>query len=107
MALAGGADDGPEFAQLAKFLGSETMHTLGIDLYSLFKVVNKLGEEYKVAVRNIRRDSNEMLKLAKKDGEISEDDAFKGQDSIQEITNAFITRIDDTVKEKEAEILEF
>ncbi|MBI9083953.1 MAG: ribosome recycling factor [Desulfobacterales bacterium] len=74
---------------------------------ALGKVVNKLGEEYKVAVRNIRRDGNEMLKLAKKDGDISEDDAFKGQDSIQEITNTFIAKIDDTVKEKETEILEF
>ena len=74
---------------------------------ALGKVVNKMGEEYKVAVRNIRRDGNEMLKLAKKDGDISEDDAFKGQDRIQEITNTFIAKIDDTVKEKEKEILEF
>ena len=73
----------------------------------LGKVVNKMGEEYKVAVRNIRRDGNEMLKLAKKEGDISEDDAFKGQDRIQEITNQFIAKIDDTVKEKEKEILEF
>ena len=73
----------------------------------LGKVVNKMGEEYKVAVRNIRRDGNEMLKLAKKEGEISEDDAFKGQDRIQEITNEYIAKIDETVKEKEKEILEF
>lgn len=73
----------------------------------LGKVVNKMGEEYKVAVRNIRRDGNEMLKLAKKESEISEDDAFKGQDRIQEITNEYIAKIDETVKEKETEILEF
>jgi ribosome recycling factor len=73
----------------------------------LGKVVNKMGEEYKVAVRNIRRDANELLKMAKKEGEISEDDAFKGQDKVQAITNDYIGKIDDIVKEKEKEILEF
>jgi ribosome recycling factor len=40
-------------------------------------------EEHKIAARNIRRDSNELLKGFKKDGDISEDDAFKAQDSVQ------------------------
>jgi ribosome recycling factor len=73
----------------------------------LVKVVYKIGEDHKVAVRNIRRDGNEMLKTFKKDGEISEDEAFKAQDEIQKITDTFIGRIDDTVKAKEKEILEF
>jgi ribosome recycling factor len=73
----------------------------------LVKVVYKIGEEHKVAVRNIRRDANEMLKTFKKDGDISEDEAFKAQEEIQKITDAFIRRIDDTVKVKEKEILEF
>lgn len=73
----------------------------------LVKVVYKIGEDHKVAVRNIRRDGNEMLKAFKKDGEISEDEAFKAQDEIQKITDTFIGRIDETVKAKEKEILEF
>lgn len=73
----------------------------------LVKVISKMCEDYKVAVRNIRRDSNEFLKMAKKEGDISEDDLFKGQDQVQEITDEFIKRIDDIFKEKEKEILEF
>ena len=73
----------------------------------LVKMVYKIGEEHKVAVRNIRRDGNEMLKTFKKDGDISEDEAFKAQEEIQKTTDAFIRRIDDTVKLKEKEILEF
>ena len=73
----------------------------------LVKVISKMCEDYKVAVRNIRRDSNEFLKMAKKESDISEDDLFKGQDQIQEITNEYVKRIDDIFKEKETEILEF
>jgi ribosome recycling factor len=73
----------------------------------LVKVTSKMCEDYKVAVRNIRRDSNDFLKMAKKEGDISEDDQFKGQEKVQEITDEFIKRIDDIFKEKEKEILEF
>ncbi len=73
----------------------------------LVKVVHKISEEAKVAIRNIRRDSNDLLKGMKKDGDISEDDAFKGQDQVQQITDSYIKNIDDIYKEKEKEILEF
>ncbi|MFO7665297.1 MAG: ribosome recycling factor [Desulfobacterales bacterium] len=73
----------------------------------LVKVVNKLCEDYKVAVRNIRRDSNELIKGLKKDGEISEDDAFKAQERVQKITDEQIKLIDGIYKDKEKEILEF
>ena len=73
----------------------------------LVKVIYKKSEEYRVAVRNIRRDSNELLKGLKKDGEISEDDAFRAQDQVQKITDEYIKLIDDVCKEKEKEILEF
>ena len=73
----------------------------------LVKVVHKMCEEHKVAARNIRRDSNDLLKSLKKDGDISEDDAFKAQDETQKITNQFINKIDEVYKEKEKEILEF
>lgn len=73
----------------------------------LAKNVNKICEDHKVAIRNIRRDANDLFKDAKKDGEISEDDAFKGQDRIQKVTDEFIKKIDEIFKEKEKEILEF
>jgi ribosome recycling factor len=73
----------------------------------LVKVVNKICEEYKVSIRNIRRDANEMIKELKKEGEISEDDAFKSQERIQKITDEHIKMIDQCFKEKEKEILEF
>lgn len=73
----------------------------------LVKVVHKTSEEYKVAVRNIRRDANELIKGFKKDGDVSEDDAFKAQDQIQKITDEYIQRIDEIYKAKEKEVLEF
>ena len=74
----------------------------------LVKIVRKICEDYKVALRNIRRDSNELIKGLKTDGDISEDDAFKAQDQIQKITDEQIKLInDDIFKEKEKEILEF
>jgi len=73
----------------------------------LVKVVHKMCEDHKVAARNIRRDSNDLLKSLKKDGDISEDDAFKAQDETQKITDQFISKIDEVYKEKEKEILEF
>ena len=73
----------------------------------LVKVVRKICEDYKISVRNIRRDSNELLKIMKKDGEISEDDAFRSQDEVQKITDEQIKLIDECFKEKEKEILEF
>jgi ribosome recycling factor len=73
----------------------------------LVKLVHKTCEEYKVAMRNIRRDSNELIKGFKKDGDVSEDEAFKAQDRIQKITDENIQRIDEIYKAKEKEILEF
>ena len=73
----------------------------------LVKVVHKICEDYKVSVRNIRRDSNDLLKSMKKDGEITEDDAFKSQEEVQKITDEHIKLIDECYKEKEKEILEF
>ena len=73
----------------------------------LVKVAHKKSEEHKVAVRNIRRDSNDLLKGLKKDGDISEDDAFRAQDQVQKITDEHVKLIDEVCKEKEKEILEF
>jgi ribosome recycling factor len=73
----------------------------------IVKIVHKMCEDYKISVRNIRRDSNDMVKELKKSGDISEDDAFKSQDQIQKITDDHIALIDQCSKEKEKEILEF
>jgi ribosome recycling factor len=73
----------------------------------LVKMVANLCEDYKIGVRNIRRDSNDILKSLKKDGDISEDDAFKAQDQVQKITDEHIELIDKLYQEKEKEILEF
>jgi len=73
----------------------------------LVKVVHKVCEEHKVSIRNFRRDSNDLMKSMKKEGEIAEDDAFKAQDRIQKITDEHIKLIDECFAEKEKEILEF
>jgi ribosome recycling factor len=73
----------------------------------LVKLVHKMGEDYKVSVRNARRDANELIKSLKNDGDISEDDAFKSQEEVQKITDAHIKHIDECCQEKEKEILEF
>jgi ribosome recycling factor len=72
----------------------------------IVKQVSKICEEYRVAVRNIRRDANEMLKELKKEGEASEDDVFKAQDRVQKITDEHIKKIDEIYREKEKEVIE-
>jgi len=72
----------------------------------LVKVVKKMGEEFKVQIRNHRRDTNEMLKDMKKDKDISEDDMHKAHERVQKTTDGAISKIDSVVAEKEAEIME-
>ena len=73
---------------------------------NIAKSVGKICEDYKVAIRNIRRDSNEMLKDLEKDGDISEDDSFKAQKMVQETTDEHIKKLDEIFAKKEKEILE-
>lgn len=73
----------------------------------LVKVVRKMGEDCKVAIRNARRDANELLKEYKKEGEISEDDSFRGQEQVQKLTDEYVAKVDEVLAEKEKEILEF
>jgi ribosome recycling factor len=70
------------------------------------KSASKICEDYKVAIRNIRRDSNEMLKEFQKEGDISEDDCFKAQKLVQETTDDHIKKLDEIFARKEKEILE-
>ena len=73
----------------------------------LAKKCQRIGEETKTAVRNVRRDANEDAKKLEKEKTISQDDSKKALKSTQDLTDETIKRIDDLVKAKEKEILEF
>lgn len=72
----------------------------------LVKGISKRGEECKVAVRNVRRDSIEGFKKQKKDGEITEDDLKDLEGKVQKLTDKYIAQVDSIVSAKEKEILE-
>ncbi len=72
----------------------------------LVKSVRKVAEEFRVAIRNIRRDSIEILKKQKKDKEISEDELFKLQEEAQNETDLYIKQIDEVTANKEKEVME-
>ncbi len=72
----------------------------------LGKVVHKEGEAAKVAIRNIRRDSNTHLKDAVKKKEISEDEEKRAEEAIQKLTDRFIAEVDKLVHAKEQDLLE-
>jgi ribosome recycling factor len=72
----------------------------------LYKTSSKMCEEGKVAIRNIRRDSNEKLKKAEKDKDIIPDDYKKALDKIQKMTDSYIKSSDDLLAAKEKEIME-
>jgi ribosome recycling factor len=72
----------------------------------LVKVVKKEAEDAKVAIRNIRRDSNDDLKKLEKNGDITEDDLRSFSDDVQKLTDDHIAKIDQLAKEKEKEVLE-
>jgi len=71
----------------------------------LTKLLHKMAEEGRVAIRTIRRDANEAVKNLKTDKQISEDDAFKTQHDIQKLTDKHIGDIDALLKAKEQELL--
>lgn len=71
----------------------------------LFKVVKGEGENAKVAIRNIRRDTNDSLKKALKDKLISEDDERRAQDEVQKITDKYVAEVDKVLQAKEADLM--
>lgn len=73
----------------------------------LVKSVKKMGEEAKVALRNLRRDANEDLKEMKKEKLLSEDEAHRGQEEVQKLTDDYIKKVDVQAGEKEKEIMSF
>jgi ribosome recycling factor len=72
----------------------------------LTKVVRRMGEDAKVAIRNQRRDANDMLKEATASGDISEDDERQGLKRVQEVIDKGIAKVDEIIGKKEAEIME-
>jgi len=72
----------------------------------LVKVIKRMEEECKVALRNIRRDANEQLKTAKKDKVVSEDEQFKFQEEVQKLMNRSVAKAEEIIQVKEKEILE-
>lgn len=72
----------------------------------LIKVAKKMAEDSKVSIRNIRRDINEALKKSEKEKELSQDENKKLQAQVQNITDKYIAKIDESLHHKEQEIME-
>jgi ribosome recycling factor len=72
----------------------------------LVKTVRKKAEECRVAIRNVRRDANDMLKELQKGHEISEDEQKRAQDEVQKLTDKYIKNVDEVCAAKEAEVME-
>ena len=71
----------------------------------LCKQVQKMGEEAKVAVRNIRRDANDLCKKLEKDGDMTEDERKSSEKSVQDLTDKYIKEIDTAVSSKQADVM--
>jgi ribosome recycling factor len=74
--------------------------------HELTKLCARRAEEARVAVRNIRRDEVDHLRKVEKDGHLSRDELERSLAQVQHITDQFVSKLDDVVKKKEAEILE-
>lgn len=73
----------------------------------MVKVAKHKGEEAKVSIRNIRRKANEELHRISKDGEAGEDEVARAEKELQHVTDKYIAQVEELVKHKEAELLEF
>lgn len=71
----------------------------------LAKQVVRMGEDTKVAIRNIRRDANEAIKKMKKDGEMTEDEQKASEKDIQDLTDKYIKNVDAVSDKKSKEIM--
>ena len=72
----------------------------------LVKKLHGVAEDHRVAIRNIRRDSNEHVKKLSKDKKITEDDDRRAHDEMQKLTDTYMLKLDQAAKAKEKEILE-
>lgn len=72
----------------------------------LVKLVKKVAEDGRVAIRNIRRDANDEFKNMESEGDITEDDLIHSQKEVQDVTDEFIEKINSALEQKEKEIME-
>lgn len=72
----------------------------------LAKIIKKMGEESKIAIRSIRRDANDQLKQLEKNSEITEDELKSAERDVQDLTDNYTKKIDEIIEEKEKEIME-
>jgi ribosome recycling factor len=72
----------------------------------LIKVAHHKAEEARVAIRNIRRHAKDALEKLKKDGEVGEDDVRRAEKELDELTHTYVGHVDESLKHKEAELLE-
>ncbi|HHW70175.1 MAG TPA: ribosome recycling factor [Clostridiales bacterium] len=72
----------------------------------LVKMIKKMGEEAKIAIRAIRRDTNDKFRQMEKDSELTEDELKTAEKKVQELTDEYTTKIDEIIQEKEKEIME-
>ena len=72
----------------------------------MVKQVKRMGEDAKVSVRNARRDANDTLKKLEKDKDISEDDLKRGEKEVQDVTDDYVSRIDQVIADKEKDLME-
>ena len=72
----------------------------------LTKQVSKLGEDAKVAIRNIRREANDLSKKQKKDGDMTEDELKASDKAVQDLTDKYIKNIDEVTARKNKELME-
>lgn len=72
----------------------------------LAKQIQKMGEEARVAIRNIRRDANDAIKKQKKDGEMTEDEQKSSEKAVQDLTDQYIKQIDSITAKKDKEIMQ-
>ena len=70
------------------------------------KQIQKMGEDTKVIVRNIRRDANDLIKKMKKDGDLTEDEVKTAEKSVQDLTDKYVKEVDNASAKKEKEVME-
>lgn len=70
------------------------------------KLAKNMAEQSRVSIRNVRRDANDELKQAEKDGELSEDELKRAEDEVQKLTDRYVEEVNSMLEAKETEILE-
>ena len=93
------ADDGTVIRLIFPQLTEEHRKTLA-------KQIQKMAEDARVAIRNVRRDANDDIKKQKKDGEMTEDEQKASEKSVQDLTDKYIKLVDEITSKKEKEIMQ-